>query len=78
MRAVVVDGIVVGLAFGLLGVGMTMVYGLGGVLNLAYGQLVVLAAIVASLVIEDGRIVHESAATALEADADLKHRLLAV
>ena len=29
-------------------------------------------------VIEDGRIVHESAATALEADADLKHRLLAV
>lgn len=29
-------------------------------------------------VIEDGRIVHESAAAALEADADLKHRLLAV
>jgi branched-chain amino acid transport system permease protein len=55
MRAVIADGIVLGLAFGLLGVGMTLIYGLGGVLNLAYGQLVVLAAIVASLVIEDGR-----------------------
>ncbi len=54
MTAVVLDGIVLGLAFGLLGVGMTLVYGLGGVLNLAYGQLVVLAAIVASLVIERG------------------------
>ena len=40
------QGIVLGLAFGLLGVGMTLVYGLGGVLNLAYGQMVVLAAIV--------------------------------
>ena len=55
MRAVVLDGLVLGLAFGLLGVGMTLVYGLGGVINLAYGQIVVLAAIVASLVIEDGR-----------------------
>jgi branched-chain amino acid transport system permease protein len=54
MRAVVLDGIVLGLAFGLLGVGMTLVYGLGGVLNLAYGQIVVLAAIVASLLMEDG------------------------
>jgi branched-chain amino acid transport system permease protein len=55
MRAVVLDGIVLGLAFGLLGVGMTLVYGLGGVINLAYGQIVVLAAIVASLVIERGQ-----------------------
>ena len=54
MRAVILDGIVVGLAFGLLGVGMTLVYGLGGVLNLAYGQIVVLAAIVISLLMEDG------------------------
>ena len=54
MRAVVLDGIVIGLAFGLLGVGMTLVYGLGGVINLAYGQIVVVGAIVASLVIEDG------------------------
>ena len=55
MTAVILDGIVLGLAFGLLGVGMTLVYGLGGVLNLAYGQIVVLAAIVASIVMDDGR-----------------------
>ena len=54
MTAVVLDGIVLGLAFGLLGVGMTLVYGLGGVLNLAYGQMVVLAAIVVMVVMEDG------------------------
>ena len=54
MKAVVLDGIVLGLAFGLLGVGMTLVYGLGGVINLAYGQIVIAAAIVASLVIERG------------------------
>jgi branched-chain amino acid transport system permease protein len=54
MKAVVLDGIVLGLAFGMLGVGMTLVYGLGGVINLAYGQLVVLAAIVTSLVMDDG------------------------
>ena len=54
MKAVVLDGIVLGLAFGLLGVGMTLVYGLGGVLNLAYGQIVVLGAIVVSLLMDDG------------------------
>jgi branched-chain amino acid transport system permease protein len=54
VRAVIFDGIVLGLAFGLLGVGMTLVYGLGGVLNLAYGQIVVLGAIVTSLVMDEG------------------------
>jgi branched-chain amino acid transport system permease protein len=54
MRPVILDGIVLGLAFGLLGVGMTLVYGLGGVINLAYGQIVVLGAIVISLLMEDG------------------------
>jgi branched-chain amino acid transport system permease protein len=54
VTAVILDGIVLGLAFGLLGVGMTLVFGLGGVLNLAYGLIVVLAAIVASLVLERG------------------------
>jgi branched-chain amino acid transport system permease protein len=53
VRAVILDGIVLGLAFGLLGVGMTLVYGLGGVINLAYGQIVVVAAIVASLLTDD-------------------------
>jgi branched-chain amino acid transport system permease protein len=48
MRAVILDGIVLGLGFGLLGVGLTLVYGLGGVLNLAYGEIAVFAAIVIS------------------------------
>jgi branched-chain amino acid transport system permease protein len=54
MRAVVFDGVALGLQFGLLGVGLTLVYGLGGVLNLAYGQLAVLGAIVAALRIDAG------------------------
>jgi branched-chain amino acid transport system permease protein len=54
VRAVILDGIVLGLAFGLLGVGMTLVYGLGGVINLAYGQIVLVGAIAASQVIERG------------------------
>jgi branched-chain amino acid transport system permease protein len=54
VKAVILDGIVLGLGFGLLGVGMTLVYGLGGVINLAYGQIVVLGAIVVSLVIAEG------------------------
>jgi len=55
VTAVVLDGIVLGLAFGLLGVGITVVYGIGGVLNVAYRHIVVLAAIVASIVMDDGR-----------------------
>jgi branched-chain amino acid transport system permease protein len=54
VRAVILDGIVLGLGFGLLGVGMTLVYGLGGVLNLAYGEIAVVGAIVASRVNEAG------------------------
>lgn len=49
MTAVILDGIVLGLQFGLLGVGMTLIYGLGGVLNLAHGQIAVVAAIATSL-----------------------------
>ncbi len=54
MTAVILDGIVLGLAFGLLGVGLTLVYGLGGVLNLAYGAIAVLSAIVVSHLLADG------------------------
>jgi branched-chain amino acid transport system permease protein len=54
MRAVVLDGLVLGLQFGLLGVGMTLVYGLGGVLNLAYGQIAVLAAMVVAVALAAG------------------------
>ena len=54
MKAVILDGIILGLGFGLLGVGMTLVYGLGGVLNLAYGEFAVLAAIVVAQAISGG------------------------
>jgi branched-chain amino acid transport system permease protein len=54
MRAVVLDGIVLGLQFGLLGVGMTLIYGLGGVLNLAYGQMAVLAAMAVAITLTAG------------------------
>jgi branched-chain amino acid transport system permease protein len=54
VTAVILDGIVLGLAFGLLGVGLTLIYGLGGVLNLAYGAMAVLSAIVVSHLIADG------------------------
>lgn len=54
MKAVILDGIVLGLGLGLLGVGLTLVYGLAGVLNLAYGEIAVLAAIVVSELVAGG------------------------
>ncbi|GMQ98796.1 MAG: branched-chain amino acid ABC transporter permease [Acidimicrobiia bacterium] len=54
MTAVILDGIVLGLQFGLLGVGLTIVYGMGGILNLAYGQMAVVAAIVVSFALKWG------------------------
>lgn len=54
MKAAILDGIVLGLQFGMLGVGLTLVFGLGGVLNLAHGQIAVLAAIIATLVMDAG------------------------
>jgi branched-chain amino acid transport system permease protein len=48
------DGVVLGLKYGLLGVGLTLIYGLAGVLNLAHGQVAVLGAIVVSLLMDDG------------------------
>ena len=55
MKAVILDGIVLGLQFGLLGAGLTLVYGLGGILNLAQGQIAVLGAIVVAVLTDDGR-----------------------
>lgn len=54
MAAVVLDGIVLGLQFGVLGVGLTLVYGLGGVVNLAHGQMAVLGAIVIARLMDAG------------------------
>ncbi|MDQ7849529.1 MAG: branched-chain amino acid ABC transporter permease [Armatimonadota bacterium] len=52
--AVLIDGMVQGLQLGLLGVGITLVYGLGGVLNLAHGQLAVTTGVAAALLIGAG------------------------
>ncbi|CAN5769748.1 branched-chain amino acid ABC transporter permease [soil metagenome] len=43
--AIVFDGVAYGLQLALLAVGLTMIYGLGGVLNLAHGQFAVIAAL---------------------------------
>jgi len=50
----ILDGIVLGLQFGLLAAGLTLVYGLGGVLNLAYGQMAVLSAIATLFALDAG------------------------
>jgi branched-chain amino acid transport system permease protein len=52
--AVLFDGLVQGLQLALLGVGITLVYGMGGVLNLAHGQLAVLAGVTAAILIGAG------------------------
>jgi branched-chain amino acid transport system permease protein len=50
----ILDGVVLGLQFGLLAAGLTLVYGLGGVLNLAYGQMAVISAMVVLFSMEAG------------------------
>ncbi|HEX6306454.1 MAG TPA: branched-chain amino acid ABC transporter permease [Anaerolineales bacterium] len=52
MTANILDGIVLGLQFGLLAAGLTLVYGLGGVLNLAYGQMAVVSALVVAFAMD--------------------------
>lgn len=54
MTAVAIDGLIVGTQLALLASGMTIVFGLGGVLNLAYGQMVVITAVVIDLLIGGG------------------------
>ena len=67
MRAAILDGIVLGLQYGLLGVGLTLIYGLAGVLNLAHGQVAVLGAIIVSLLMGDGVPVVPAAAIGIAA-----------
>ncbi|MBY5164461.1 branched-chain amino acid ABC transporter permease [Salsipaludibacter albus] len=52
--AVIFDGVVDGLQLGLLAVGLTLLYGLGGILNLAHGQIAVLGGITAALLLDAG------------------------
>jgi branched-chain amino acid transport system permease protein len=69
--AIVLDGIVFGLQLALLGVGMTLVFGLGGVLNLAHGQLVVVAALLAATLIGSGWSILPAVALAIAVAAGL-------
>jgi branched-chain amino acid transport system permease protein len=54
LAAITVDGLAFGASLALLGVGITLVYGLGEVLNLAIGAFAVIAAISASLLTSGG------------------------
>lgn len=54
MTANILDGIVLGLQLGLLATGLTLVYGLGGVLNMAYGQIAVVSALCVAFSMEAG------------------------
>ncbi len=48
MMAILLDGVVLGLQLAVLGVGISLVFGLSGVLDLAYGAKIVAAAVVGS------------------------------
>jgi branched-chain amino acid transport system permease protein len=48
----ILDGIVLGLQFGLLAAGLTLIYGLGGVLNLGYGQMAVTSAMTVAFALD--------------------------
>ena len=54
VAALAVDGLAFGASLALLGVGITLVYGLGEVLNLAIGAFAVIAAILSALLIDGG------------------------
>lgn len=54
MTAIIFDGVVQGLQLSLLAVGITLIYGLGGVLNLAHGQFAVAGGVAAALLLSFG------------------------
>jgi len=54
MTATLFDGIVQGLQLSLLAVGITLIFGLGGVLNLAHGQFAVIGGVAAKLLLNWG------------------------
>lgn len=71
MIANVLDGIVLGLQFGLLAAGLTLIYGLGGALNLAYGQMAVISAMVVLFAMDAGMSVFPAVALGLLTGAGL-------
>lgn len=54
MSAIIFDGVVQGLQLSLLAVGITLIFGLGGVLNLAHGQFAVLGGVATGLLLGTG------------------------
>ncbi|SFR63823.1 branched-chain amino acid ABC transporter permease [Halogeometricum limi] len=64
-----VDGLAFGVFLALLGVGITLVFGLGEVLNLAIGTFAVLAVLVATVVVQQGMGLVVAAVVALVAVA---------
>lgn len=54
MIPLLIDGTVYGLQLSLLAVGLTLIFGLGGVLNLAHGQLAIIAGLSTWLLIGKG------------------------
>jgi branched-chain amino acid transport system permease protein len=67
VTASLLDGIVLGLQFGVLAAGLTLVYGLGGVLNLAYGQMAVISAMVVLAAMDAGLSIWAAAGLGLVA-----------
>lgn len=49
-----IDGAIYGLQLSLLAVGLTLIFGLGGVMNLAHGQFAVVGAVSAALLLDAG------------------------
>ena len=54
MTAILLDGVVQGMQLSLLAVGITLIYGLGGVLNLAHGQFAVAGGVAAAVLLSFG------------------------
>lgn len=51
---VVIDGILFGLQLSLLAVGLVLIFGLGGILNLAHGEFVIVTGIISAVLISSG------------------------
>src|SRR5680860_166074 len=67
MMAVLLDGVAFGLQLSVLALGLTLVYGLGGVLNLAHGQFAAVTAVVGGRLIAGGVPVPAAVAVAVTA-----------
>jgi len=51
---VLIDGILFGLQLSLLAVGLVLIFGLGGILNLAHGEFVIITGVISAVLISSG------------------------